>query len=224
MSHHDDLTVICTSCHAENPADRALCHQCGNPLALTPPGAKAKAFRAARENASLSDPPPLLPESVRPPIVEPAPLFETCPVCGSKVVIDLGTCWHCGYRLNGAKDPVDLPRPPVTKPLAAPGKGWTMYLGTGLLVIGLIGVVLGICRENPWLGVPLGFVGLLALLLTIGAVQRRAREFRPMSFEEKILKFLWSGFLITLMIVGVGVAFVASIVIALMVVCNYKPF
>jgi len=100
--------------------------------------------------------------------------------------------------------------------------GSSIYLGSLLLVIALIAVVFGVFRENFVIGIALGFVGIVTLVRTAGIVRRYEDVGESMSFEEKVVTFLTTGFVVAATTAVIFAGIVASIIIALMVVCSFR--
>jgi hypothetical protein len=153
------------------------------------------------------------------PISRPA----VCPDCGAPFPPDAMYCWLCGWKLG---DPVRVgPKqasPSNENPYASPAPRdpadlkWTFSLSTLFLWTALVAVVMGVIRIAPGLGIALAILSLPAAVHTIAvSAYRQGQSRRALSVPEKIVVFIESFALFSMIAIAVIIAAIG----ALFVIC-----
>lgn len=123
----------------------------------------------------------------------PIPRPDTCPDCGAKFAPQGIFCWMCGWKLGdriGVRP--NQERLPGTTSSVSPGTPnpadlkWTFSLSTLFIWTALVGVVMGVVRIAPGLGILLAIAALPAALITVGVSSyRKRRSGRSLTPGEK---------------------------------------
>lgn len=136
------------------------------------------------------------------------PRMVVCPSCGGDNLARFDRCFLCDQPLAPANVGSDNPyaAPPPELKLSSR----TFTLGSLMLVIALIAVCLGVLVEFPGLGILLALAASFALVRTLAEVSRSKALGRPFDRKAKIILFLGSLGVVTLIGLGSVIAFVVT--------------
>ncbi|HEV3168280.1 MAG TPA: hypothetical protein VGZ22_30025 [Isosphaeraceae bacterium] len=124
-----------------------------------------------------------------------------CPHCGAENLPESTLCWICHQPTVFRIQPEDVGMAPPLPPQR------TFNLSSLMLLIALVAVCFGVTREFPGLGVLLVIVLTPALVRTLRSVYQGKATGQPLTPLQKVETFAVSMVLVSLILLGAGIAF-----------------
>lgn len=146
-----------------------------------------------------------------------------CSQCGASNSWESSKCWVCRAPLTWDADAsVAVAKAPSIAP--APKDRPIDLLAPALLVVGVVATIVGLAKESPGLAILLALVFAPGLLFTLASAGVRKHQGKPMSFGDKLVRFLFSVAMTVGILVVLGVVAIVAFIVWLFVVCANGNF